>query len=95
MANYKSMHSFKKNHIQNLSGLKLSAILFMVLTVPFWLAAEGPAQANDKPAAFSDLTFFNEGTIVPPFTLERLTGGRITLSDLRGKIVLIDFWATW
>jgi len=31
----------------------------------------------------------------PDFTLERLEGGSLRLSDLRGKTVLIDFWATW
>ena len=34
--------------------------------------------------------------IMPPdFTLPTLDGGSITLSDLKGKVVLINFWATW
>jgi peroxiredoxin len=33
--------------------------------------------------------------LAPPFELDRLGGGRIRLQDLRGKIVLLDFWATW
>ena len=32
---------------------------------------------------------------VPAFSLERLRGGRVTLSELSGKVVVIDFWATW
>jgi thiol-disulfide isomerase/thioredoxin len=32
---------------------------------------------------------------VPPFSLERLQGGRLTLAELRGRVVVIDFWATW
>jgi len=31
----------------------------------------------------------------PDFELEALNGGLIRLSDLQGKVVLIDFWATW
>ena len=31
----------------------------------------------------------------PDFTLPILEGGSITLSDLKGKVVLINFWATW
>jgi thiol-disulfide isomerase/thioredoxin len=31
----------------------------------------------------------------PDFTLESLDGKSITLSDLRGKAVLLNFWATW
>ncbi len=35
------------------------------------------------------------GKEAPDFTLETLDGETIRLSDLRGKIVLINFWATW
>jgi thiol-disulfide isomerase/thioredoxin len=31
----------------------------------------------------------------PDFTLASLDGENITLSDLRGRYVLINFWATW
>ncbi len=36
-----------------------------------------------------------EREMAPDFTLQRLDGGSVTLSDLRGKTVVIDFWATW
>jgi outer membrane lipoprotein-sorting protein len=29
------------------------------------------------------------------FTLSTLTGARVKLSGLRGKVVVLDFWATW
>jgi peroxiredoxin len=31
----------------------------------------------------------------PDFRLPTLDGGSMTLSDLKGKVVLINFWATW
>jgi peroxiredoxin len=31
----------------------------------------------------------------PNFTLESPGGGSITLSDLEGQVVVLDFWATW
>jgi hypothetical protein len=33
--------------------------------------------------------------LAPPFTLNRLEGGALTLADLRGKPAIINFWATW
>ncbi len=33
--------------------------------------------------------------IAPDFTLTQLTGQPLRLSSLRGKVVLLDFWATW
>jgi peroxiredoxin len=31
----------------------------------------------------------------PDFTLESLSGKRISLKDYRGKVVFLNFWATW
>jgi peroxiredoxin len=36
-----------------------------------------------------------QSTIAPDFSLESLDGKTLRLSDLRGKAVLLNFWATW
>jgi thiol-disulfide isomerase/thioredoxin len=36
-----------------------------------------------------------QSTIAPDFSLESLDGKTMRLSDLRGKAVLLNFWATW
>lgn len=68
--------------------------------------ADGPAAAGltagaTRPAAagaaappafrFTDLT----GRPAPDFSLTDLQGQRHTLSQLRGKVVMLIFWATW
>lgn len=36
-----------------------------------------------------------DGAAPPAFQMERYGGGKLALSDLRGKVVMLDFWATW
>jgi peroxiredoxin len=36
-----------------------------------------------------------QSTVAPDFSLESLDGKTMRLSDLRGKAVLLNFWATW
>lgn len=33
--------------------------------------------------------------VAPDFALPRIDGGQLRLSSYRGKVVLLDFWATW
>lgn len=35
------------------------------------------------------------GALAPDFTLDTLDGTHVTLSELRGRPVLINFWASW
>lgn len=35
------------------------------------------------------------GATFPDFSVKDLDGNDLTLSDYRGKVVLLDFWATW
>ncbi|MGA7295151.1 MAG: TlpA disulfide reductase family protein [Terriglobales bacterium] len=34
-------------------------------------------------------------SLAPDFSLPDLSGQKLTLSSYRGKVVLLDFWATW
>ncbi len=35
------------------------------------------------------------GDVAPDFSLEDTKGNKVTLSSLRGKVVMVNFWATW
>ena len=36
-----------------------------------------------------------EHSVAPPFTVERMEGPPLELASLKGKVVVVNFWATW
>ena len=52
---------------------------------------EEGGEANNPNSAFAKMI----GEAAPEFELKKLDGTLLRLSDLRGKIVVLDFWATW
>lgn len=42
-----------------------------------------------------DLVDYRAGTSPPDFTSRTVDGRQLSLTDLRGKVVLINFWASW
>ncbi|MDP3177627.1 MAG: TlpA disulfide reductase family protein, partial [Spirochaetaceae bacterium] len=55
--------------------------------------AENPWFAEELGAMGFDI--FREPVPIPDFTLPGLDGKSAKISSLRGKIVLLNFWATW
>jgi peroxiredoxin len=52
-------------------------------------SAASVQEANAAPAVFGI------GSEAPDFVLKDLAGVEVKLSSLRGKAVIVDFWATW
>jgi AhpC/TSA family len=69
--------------------------MLRALLIGLWLAAT-PAAGEDLEERLWDLHIVPlEAEPAPAFTLEALAGARISLSDWRGRAVLLYFWATW
>lgn len=67
------------------------AIVLILLSSPlFSSCSRDRGGAGDRAR-----TSARPGTIAPDFTLQDLHGRDVTLSQLRGKVVLLEFWATW
>jgi peroxiredoxin len=68
------------------AGLALIAVSLLGF---WWLGRQtpdDPAAANSRPQV---------GQLAPDFVLRDLAGNSRRLSDLHGKVVLVNLWATW
>jgi thiol-disulfide isomerase/thioredoxin len=67
--------------------LLLTGLVVIVAVVGAWFALSQPAQ--DTP------TFARPGSTAPQIALPVVGGGTSDLQGQRGKVVLLNFWATW
>lgn len=67
--------------------------LLLALGVAWIALSKVPAEMADAHAGSSPRP--RKGFAAPDFTLETLDGQTITLSDLQGQVLLINFWASW
>jgi len=53
------------------------------------------AAEREQPKLGHTLTAISKSVPAPDFTLEDMDGKKFSLKDYRGKVVLLNFWATW
>ena len=56
---------------------------------------ENKSSSNQASDAGKDIKPKNELISAPDFTLFNLNGDSISLTELKGKVVLLNFWGTW
>ena len=74
--------------------------LWAPIVVPFASGQERLAESGGAPAApegpfAEDFTFSDPPVPAPSLGFQALEGGETSLADFRGKVVLVNFWATW
>jgi len=78
-----------RQHLKTGLGACLLALTFAG-TTPVVNSADLPA-----PDLSHELTRLDKPASAPDFTLENMDGEQVSLSDYRGKVVMLNFWATW
>jgi peroxiredoxin len=75
----------------------LAVFLCVLLAVPAEAQRADRTVAPEIRAAFSRarISVLRAKTPAPDFTAPRPEGGQARLSGLRGKVVFLNFWATW
>jgi thiol-disulfide isomerase/thioredoxin len=74
--------------------LRNAIVLVVVIVVVFFMLVAG-RRIRHNGAAGPTLSGNVKGALAPDFTLKTIDGKDVKLSDLRGKAVLLNFWATW
>lgn len=72
----------------------LIAVLLLLGSNHFVLARDG-TEPVAEPESTGPLVEAGNRSEVPDFSVETLTGEVVRLSDYAGKVVIINFWATW
>jgi cytochrome c biogenesis protein CcmG/thiol:disulfide interchange protein DsbE len=70
----------------------LKKIFFLPLILFFALTWSACSRNEQTPAAWQRPEV---GGIAPDFSLKTLNGRNVNLSDFKGHVVVLDFWATW
>jgi len=76
--------------IQVRYSIKKPYLILLVVTLSLVVCACG--KKDNKPAAESSVQI---GSTAPDFVLKDVAGKDTTLSSYKGKVVLLEFWATW
>jgi peroxiredoxin len=76
--------------------------IFMLLAASYTIYIKYAPQSNTQlqsqknaPISESNPQKFLKKVMAPDFTLKDLDGQNVNLSDYRGKIVILNFWAVW
>ena len=75
---------------------KLFSKAYIALAAIMLLAVSpSVVQAQNQAEEIAKTTIVKKGDKAPDFTVEMVDGSSVQLSKLKGKVVLINFWATW
>ena len=80
------------HRILSRKALFMAAAAILMAAVP---ATTLHAQEKSEQQQIAESTLVKVGDKAPDFKVTMVDGSSITLSELKGKVVVVNFWATW
>ena len=69
---------------------RLLMLVFFIAILMLWNAPVAVAQFTE-----AGVQKLRVAVDAPDFTLKEIEGGKVSLKELRGKVILLNFFATW
>jgi cytochrome c biogenesis protein CcmG/thiol:disulfide interchange protein DsbE len=85
----------KRNTLKTKDGPPVYWILVNVFAVIALLVVIAPLMMRAGRSGGGTTMSWPSDKPAPSFTLQDLDGKQVSLSDFKGKVVILDFWATW
>lgn len=86
---------FKKRGSTRSLLLILLFLIALAVALIVWPTESKAATYIQGPDDLETTTLINAGDVAPDFEVEMLDGSKVKLSQLKGKVVMVCFWATW
>ena len=73
----------------------IKIVLSIVLVLSVYIFGGDKNENKNKVTITDNVIVKLDGDKAPDFSLKSVDGKTIKLSDYKGKVVIVDFWATW
>ena len=84
----------RKHKKKSTLSMVIMAIVALLVCAAMLFGNTFKVKAQDRPTP-EQATIVKAGMVAPDFELTMFDGSTVKLSDLKGKVVLLNFWATW
>ena len=85
----------RKHQKKSTLSMVVMAILAIVLSAALLFGGLLTAKAQNNRPTPEEATIVKDGQKAPNFEVQMFDGSTVKLADLKGKVVLLNFWATW
>ena len=78
-----------------LAAAALAGVLLIVVLATGWAGSGNSSVTTVDGSTSAVLYSAGHRPLAPEFTATTLTGSKLSLSDYRGKVVVLNFWGSW